>query len=277
MIHRWLRCLLAIGMGVFCSVASVMAEDLVIPGSGNPEYVLGRLAQEFNTRQSRHRVIVPPSSGTAGALRDVGEGVSTLGRVGRPLKEDERAKGFSFLPIGRDPVVLVAGAGVTVRRISQAQVLDIYSGKSLNWESLGGKAAPIRAIGREPTDASRQALQQVIKPFRDIVFGSNVKVVHLDPQLIELLDRFPTSLGFLNRSALSASKTALVPLALDGIEPTPDNLEKGLYPMWLEFGLVYKANPGMSPAAKAFVEFVRSPEGIRLLRKHGVLPTVTGN
>ncbi len=254
------------------AAGSVRAEDLVIPGSGNPEYVLKQMAKVFNARQSQYRVLVPPSSGTAGALRDVGDGVSTLGRVGRPLKDEERARGFSFLPLGRDPIVLVGGAGVTVRNLTAQQVIDIYTGKLLNWSALGGKAAPIRAIGREPSDASRQALQKVIPAFRDIVFGSNVKVAHLDPHLLELLDRYPSSLGFINRSAIAACNTAVVPLAFEGVAPTPENLEKGSYPLSLEFGLVYKTSTGMSPAAKAFVEFSRSPEGLRVLAEHGVLP-----
>lgn len=254
------------------AAGSVRAEDLVIPGSGNPEYVLKQMAKVFNARQSQYRVLVPPSSGTAGALRDVDDGVSTLGRVGRPLKDEERARGFSFLPLGRDPIVLVGGAGVTVRNLTAQQVIDIYTGKLLNWSALGGKAAPIRAIGREPSDASRQALQKVIPAFRDIVFGSNVKVAHLDPHLLELLDRYPSSLGFINRSAIAACNTAVVPLAFEGVAPTPENLEKGSYPLSLEFGLVYKTSTGMSPAAKAFVEFSRSPEGLRVLAEHGVLP-----
>ena len=254
------------------AAGSVRAEDLVIPGSGNPEHVLKQMAKVFNARQSQYRVLVPPSSGTAGALRDVGDGVSTLGRVGRPLKDEERARGFSFLPLGRDPIVLVGGAGVTVRNLTAQQVIDIYTGKLLNWSALGGKAAPIRAIGREPSDASRQALQKVIPAFRDIVFGSNVKVAHLDPHLLELLDHYPSSLGFINRSAIAACNTAVVPLAFEGVAPTPENLEKGSYPLSLEFGLVYKSSTGMSPAAKAFVEFSRSPEGLRVLAEHGVLP-----
>ena len=254
------------------AAGSVRAEDLVIPGSGNPEHVLKQMAKVFNARQSQYRVLVPPSSGTAGALRDVGDGVSTLGRVGRPLKDEERARGFSFLPLGRDPIVLVGGAGVTVRNLTAQQVIDIYTGKLLNWSALGGKAAPIRAIGREPSDASRQALQKVIPAFRDIVFGSNVKVAHLDPHLLELLDHYPSSLGFINRSAIAACNTAVVPLAFEGVAPTPENLEKGSYPLSLEFGLVFKTSTGMSPAAKAFVEFSRSPEGLRVLAEHGVLP-----
>jgi len=247
------------------------AEELVIPGSGNPEYLLTELANAFNNLQKEHRVTVPPSTGTAGALRDVEAGTTTIGRVGRPLKAEERARGLTYLPIGRDPVAFIAGAGVTLRNLTQTQAVEIYSGKVRDWRDLGAKPGPIRAIGREATDASRQAINRIIKPFETIVFSEQVKVVHLDPQMIELLDRFPTSLGFLNRSALSAGKSKLVFLALDGVEPTAENVDNGHYPLWLEFGLIYK--PGaLTPAGKAFIEFIQGA-GSRLVREHGVLPS----
>lgn len=204
----------------------------MIPGSGSPEYVLAQLAKAFNARQSQHRVVVPPSTGTAGALRDVGEGISPVGRVGRLLKDDEsrQASSIIYIPLGRDPVVVVAGAGVTVRDIAAAQMVDIYTGKIGNWSELGGKAAPIRAVGRGNSDASRQALNRVIKPFKDITFAPTIKTVHLDPHLIALLDRYPTSLGFPNGAALVACTTRVVHLTLDGIAPTPENVDKGALP-----------------------------------------------
>lgn len=265
-----LRRLAIAGIAAFAAW-SARAEDLTVPGSGNPEYVLGRLADAFNRQQSAHRVVVPTSIGTAGALREVLDGNTSLGRVGRPLKEDERARGLQYLPIGRDPVAFVGGAGVTVRSLSSAQAVDIYAGRRTDWQDLGGKPAPIRAIGREPTDTSRLAIGRVIKPFADMAMGDNVKLVHLDPQVIELLDRYPTSLGFLNRSALNACRTAVRPLALDGVEPTTENLAAGRYPVWIEFGLIHRTE-GTSPAAKAFLEFIRSPAGQRILRDHGILP-----
>ncbi|MBN8518003.1 MAG: substrate-binding domain-containing protein [Candidatus Accumulibacter sp.] len=250
------------------------AEDLVIPGSGNPEYVLDQLAKAFNARQAQHRVVIPPSTGTAGALRDVGEGISSVGRVGRLLKDEERRQGFVHISLGRDPVVIVGGAGVTVRSLSAAQLVDIYSGRITNWRELGGKAAPIRAVGRENSYASRQAIAKVIKPLQDITFGPGVKTVNLDPQLIALLDRYPSSLGMLNRSALSACTTRVVHLALDGVDPTPENLEKGSYLAWVELGLIHKQN-GVTPAARAFLDFIRSPDGQRIVRQHGILPPRT--
>lgn len=258
-----------------CLVAALLpavapAEELVVPGSGNPEHVLRVLAEGFHRSQAVHRIVVPGSTGTAGALRAVDEGTAVLGRVGRPLTAEERSRGLVFVPIGRDPVLFVGGAGVTLTGLTRTQVMDIYSGKVANWRELGGRPGPIRAIGRESTDTSRQSIQRVIEPFSTIVFGENVKVVHLDPQMLDLLDRFPGSLGFINRSALAVARTRLVPLALDGVEPSPQNVGAGRYPVWLEFGFVHRRGL-RSPAAEAFVAFVRSSEGVRLLREMGVL------
>lgn len=248
-----------------------LAEDLPVTGSGNPEYVLGRLAEAFNRQQSAHRVSVPASTGTAGALRDIRAGATSLARVGRPLKAEELVGGIRYLPIGRDPVVFVAGAGVSLRSLSPQQATDIFAGRLADWRELGGKPGPIRAIGREPTDASRQAIGRAIPAFADMAWGANIKLVHLDPQLVEMLDRYPTSLGFLNRSALGACRTAVVPLALDGVAPSAESLAAGRYPVWIEFGLIHREG-GLTPAGKAFIEFIRSPAGVRILRDHGILP-----
>jgi phosphate transport system substrate-binding protein len=250
---------------------AALGDDITIPGSGNPEYVLRKLADAFNASQKSHTVAVPPSTGTAGALRDVSEGKAALGRVGRPLKEAERVGGMSYLPVGRDAVVFVAGAAVTVRSVTPEQMYDVYAGRVVDWRELGGKPGPIRAVGREPTDASRGVIDKTYKQFAAVQYPDNVKIVHLDPQLIELLDRFPTSLGFLNRSALYGAKSAVVPLALDGIEPTPDNLRAGRYPLWLEFGLIYRAG-ALSEGARAFLAYLESPAAQRILREHGVQP-----
>jgi phosphate transport system substrate-binding protein len=261
-----LLCLLALSLA-----APVAAETLTIPGSGNPEYVLGELAKAFNSQQKQHQVLIPPTTGTAGALRDVTQGTASIGRVGRPLKDVERTGGMTYHPLGRDPIAFAGGALVTGRTITRAQIVDIYAGKLTNWRDLGSKPGPIRAIGREVTDASRQAIARDIKVFASMVFDENVKIVNLDTQMIELLDRFPTSIGFLNRSALMAAKTRPVLLALDRIEPTADNVRSGRYPFWLEFGLIYQAG-ALTPAGQAFLTFVDSPAGVHVLRSNGVLP-----
>ena len=68
-------------LGCVLAVTAVRAEDISIPGSGNCEFVLAQLAKAFNASQNRHRVSVPPSTGTAGALRDLNDDKATIGRV----------------------------------------------------------------------------------------------------------------------------------------------------------------------------------------------------
>lgn len=266
--YRSLSRLLALWFGCFFLVGLAGGEELTITGSGNPEYVLGELAKAFNARQTAHRIIVPASSGTAGAIRDVSEGVSALGRTGRPLNEAERARGLVYLPLGREAVVAVAGAAVTVRNISSAQLIGLLEGKLDDWKELGGKPGPVRAIGKEATDSIRI---QISKHFKDINYGENVKIVHRDPLVIELLDRYPTSFAIMNRSALGACKTRVAVLALDGVDPLPLNVENGSYPLTMEFGLVHRKN-GLTAAGKAFLAFIDSADGVAILRRHGVLP-----
>lgn len=256
-----------------CLVApAAVAETLTIPGSGNPEYILGELARAYNSQQNLHRVVVPPTIGTAGAIREVSAGTATLGRVGRPLKDKELSLGLTYLPIGRDPVAFVGGAGVTAKGISTQQAIDIFTGKVGNWRDLGGKPGAIRAVGREITDASRQAIMKEIPAFENLQYHDGVKIVLLDPQSIELLDRYPASFGFLNRSQLSAARTGLKVLALDGVEPTAENVKAGRYKLWAEVGLIYKES-ALTEAGRSFIAFIGSPRGKELLRAHGLLLT----
>lgn len=250
---------------------SAHADELVIPGSGNPEHVLDELAREFNAGQSRHRVLVPATTGTAGAVRDVSEGTAVLGRVGRPLNAAELSRGLTYLPFARDVIAVAGGAAVNARGLSGAQLVAVFAGKITDWSVLGGKPAPIRVIGKEKNDTIRQ---QIEKKFGDLTMGDAVKIVHLDSQVLELLERYPTSFATLNRSALAASRTRLAILALDGVEPSLENLESWRYPLSVEFGLIHKSG-GLSPAAKAFLEFIRTEQAAKIMRAQGVLPLMT--
>ena len=255
---------------VLRSVGAAAAEELAIPGSGNNEYLVARLADGFNAAQDRHHVSVPSSTGTAGAIRALEEGTASLVRVGRPLKEAERSKGYVYVSLGRDAIEFVGGADVSVPGISSSQVMDIYNGKITDWRELGGRPGPIRAIGREVTDASRTVIGLRIKGFGDMRFADVVKLVHLDPQAIALLDRFPTSFGFLNRSALRSTKTRIVALELDSVAPTANNLASGRYPLWLELGLAHKKGE-LTEAGKAFLAFVSATGGVTILRELGIV------
>jgi len=250
----------------------VAAAELVIPGSGNPEHLLRELGRAFEARHPQHRIVVPGSIGTAGGLRELREGRAVLARIGRTLTDAEQAAGLSAVPLGRDAVVFVAGAAVTVREVKSAQMVDAFAGRITDWRDLGGAPAPIRVIGREPTDASRVAMSRHIPAFAQLAYGSSVKMSMLDPQTLDLLDRFGDSLAVLNLSALRAARTRLVPLALDGVAPDPAQVASGRYPAVLDLSLVRRAGDSLPAVAREFIDFVQSPAGLEVIRANGVVP-----
>lgn len=100
-----------VGLFLFLTHAALAgAETLVIPGSGAPEYIVGVLAKAFNGRQALHTIVVPTTTGTAGALRDFGEGIASIGRVGRSLTDAELRNGLTYHPSPAIPSRLSAAA-----------------------------------------------------------------------------------------------------------------------------------------------------------------------
>ena len=56
-------------------------------------------------------------------------------------------------------------------------------------------------------------------------------------------------------------------VALDGVAPTADNLASGKYPVRRPLYLTYlKDGAKVKPAIKAFLDFVRTPEGQQIIR-----------
>ena len=105
--------------------AGVAADVLEIPGTGACEVLLRSLAEAFNARHPEHRVVVPASIGTVGAMRLALSDQAVLVRVARPLIKEEKDQGLTYLPFARDMVVFAVGAKVPVRSITTAQLVDI--------------------------------------------------------------------------------------------------------------------------------------------------------
>ena len=59
-------------------ISPLRAEILEIPGTGAVEVLLTKLAVEFNKSSEDGKVLVPPSVGSSGGIRLVGEGENIL-------------------------------------------------------------------------------------------------------------------------------------------------------------------------------------------------------
>jgi phosphate transport system substrate-binding protein len=186
------------------------------------------------------------------------------------LTREEKDQGLTYLPFAHDPVIFAVGAKVPVRSITTAQLESIYKGTIRNWQELGGPQAPIRLLLRQPGDSSLLVIQKHLEFFRHITFDPGAKVVYTDPDMLNLLQKYDYSLGWLTLSSLKGAKTPVYPLALDGIAPTRENARAGQYDLLAEYALVFKEKR-LPPLAGTFLDFLFSEEGRVTIEKMGAI------
>jgi len=252
-------------------IATSRADTLTIPGGGLPQATLQGLAAAFNARHPEIEIRLPPSSGNAGAVRAVKRGEASLGRVSRRLTPEEISSGLREVVYAKDAVIFGVGAKVDVTGLSGRQLADIFSGSTVDWGQLGGSPAPIRVLIREPTETGYAVIKSRMPAFGDLKLLDNSKLANSDTDLIDLLDKYKRAVGWLTAASLRASKSGAKALAVDGIAPTPENLDNGRYTLFVERALIYR-EAYLSPAAKKFIAFVLSEEGRRILRQSDLVP-----
>ena len=261
---------------LICAVAlvyssPVAAETLEIPGTGACETILNELASAFNQQNPEDRIVIPPSSGSGGGIRLVGTGENNVGRVARPIKTEEMKYNLSYLVFAMDPVIFVSGKGVGVNNLTQSRLVDIFSGRIRNWKEVGGKDAPIRVLVREPGDSSLNAIIDSMPDFAKIVFDDNAKILYHDHEMVETLNKYRMSIGWVTLSTANTGKNSFRPLAIDDVFPSRENTLTGKYRIIGRYALVYKEKQ-LSPLARKFIDFIFSDSGRGIFVKSGLIP-----
>lgn len=264
----WLLIALAVG---FPGRVSAQAAALTIPGSGDWEAVLKQLADAYARANPGQAVEVPPSTGSSGGIRSVLNNTVILGRVARPLKAEQLRAGIKWHPVARDAVVFAVGERVELKTLGASQLAAVFAGRITDWRELGGKAAPIRVLVREPSDTVHQVIVNRLDAFRNLILTDQAKMATKTAEMIEMLGRYRTAVGWATQSALTGSDSGAQAIALDGVAPTVENLGSGKYPLSIDYALVYRQER-LDRAARDFLAFVGSEAGRAIIVRAGLAP-----
>ncbi|MFP5257501.1 MAG: substrate-binding domain-containing protein [Acidobacteriota bacterium] len=249
-------------------VAEVAETVVTVVGTGDSQELLHILAQRFMRDNPDVRVEVPDSVGSTGGLRALLAGKTVFARTARPLREEEIAAGLVEVVFAKSPVVFAVNPSVTgVSGLTADQALAIYSGKINNWSELGGPDLPIARVCREIPETSRALLNAAIPGFEaDGCRGQ--ATAFTTPDAVAMTAEHPGAIGYFSLAAITATK--LVPLAFNGVNPTPEHVGQGTYPLTIPFALAYK--PPLPPAAERFLKSLASPDALSVMTRLGCLP-----
>jgi phosphate transport system substrate-binding protein len=158
---------------------------------------------------------------------------------------------------------VVTNPGVTVKNLTKAQIVDIFTGKVLNWKDVGGADQKIVVINRPRSSGTRAVFTKTVmngapvseSGLTEDATGTVVSVVKQTP-------------GAVSYAAFSGTRGQGVnELSIDGIEPADDNITSGKYPIW-SYEHMFTNGAPTGETAK-FIAFVQ--KSADLAKKNGFI------
>ncbi|MFD3625175.1 phosphate ABC transporter substrate-binding protein [Streptomyces sp. NPDC058698] len=221
-------------------------------------------------------ITVATQGGSAGGISQLAKGQINIALSSKPLAEEDKATNPGFIPtqIGADAVGVivtkeVADAGV--KDLTADQVRDLFEGKITNWSEVGGPDLDVFVYDKEPGRGTREVLDKYIygdEKAPPPPESGNYAVVGGNLETRNKLESTPGAVAPLSTSFVEG-RDGLAAVTLDGIEPSPENIASGKYPMARPLYLITDGKPEGS--AKKFIDYILSSKGQKLMTKHDYL------
>ena len=188
-----------------------------------------------------------------------------LGYISRDLATAEMGK-VEVLPIGASGTGVGVNTLNTVKALTKDQIAKIFTGQITDWKDVGGTPGKIRVLLREPESSTRAAFESYFFGSTKPVYAKDAIEVFQIDETLKALGSFKDSIGMMTMNAKAFSTTDVRLLTIDNIAATRETLANGTYPIRRPLYFTYHPDPAkLKPTIKAFLDFVKGPEGQKIL------------
>jgi len=208
--------------------------------------------EEFQKKYAKVTVNIS-GGGSFTGQNQVASGSVNIGNSDVGLQDSLKNAGLVEHKLVGIPFVFVANPDVTVDNLTQAQYVDILTGKITNWKDVGGKDQAITIIHRAKSSGSRATIAEVV--LKNAAFTDNAVIQDSNGAVRAAIASTPGAIGYVDAAYVDAS---IKPLAYNGMKYTLENVQSGKYPVYT-FGRMYTKGEATG-AVKAFIEYVTGKE-----------------
>nr|HMQ52252.1 substrate-binding domain-containing protein [Anaerolineae bacterium] len=174
----------------------------------------------------------------------------------REIEADGRR--LRLVPLGQDAVAIITHPENPLPNLPVATLRDIFNGKVLNWQVIGGSDLAVQVVSREDGSGTRSAFEAAVMDNQPV---TPTAVVQPGSQaVVEYVAQNPGAVGYVS-AAFADDQVHVVPI--EGVLPTFEALQTRQYPLRSDLALVVAQNP---PAElEEFLRFVTSPAGRQII------------
>lgn len=237
----------------------------------------GKSLQIHARRDDERLVVEILSPGSAVAFTSLTKGEAEVGMSARPPDAKEfdnawllgrlRSPDQEFV-VGLDGLAIVVHPDNPLAALSREQLQRIFSGRVRDWSQVGGRAGPIRLVGRGTDTGAHELLSALLL---DGARQAPTTSVRADSAAISAaVARDAGAIGYVPvMAAPSGVRTLAVSNGGLAILPTPVNVMTEDYPLTRRLYLY--GGQLMSALGRSFANYAVSPEGQRVVARQGML------
>lgn len=204
--------------------------------------------------------------GSGVGIKQVGEGLVDIGNSGRKPTDEEIARyDLKLFRWAIDGVAPVVNPKNKVKQLTKSQLMDIFSGKIDNWKTLGGVDRKINLYTRDEASGTREVFWE--KGLDKGAIAPSAHVVVSNGAMKTAISQDPYGIGYVSVGHIDPT---VAPVTLDGVVPTIDTVRKGTYK--ISRGLFSNTKGEPAGLKKKFLDFLYTPDGMKIIEKHGFIP-----
>lgn len=199
------------------------------------------------------------------------DATTDIANASRPIKTKEivscREKGIDPVAtvIAKDGIAIVVHPSNPVKELTLEQLKKIFTGEISKWSEIGGNNKPIVIVSRDVASGTFEVFKTIVlegkKTRSDALMLASNKAVATTVASSE------DAIGYVGLGYLSSN---IKTLAIEGTGPTNETVVSGEYKIARPLFMYTNGSP--SGKAKAFIEFILSPEGQELVEEAGFVP-----
>lgn len=201
--------------------------------------------------------------------------VTSMTAAGQATLAHPKSSAFVYVPIGLDGLALIVDPANKIENLTLVQLRDLFSGRILDWSTLGGEPGEVQLVSREDGSGSRYLFEARVMAAEPVALTAVVMPSSAD--VVEYVAENPGAIGYVSQAyvidalaaqSADASATA-TPIAanqkhvrivrLENELPSIENVKNQRYFLTQPLYLISNGQPrGWS---RSFVDFALSPAG----------------
>lgn len=186
----------------------------------------------------------------------------------------EKGVELEIVPIVKEAFVFFVNKENPVSNLTLEQIQNIYSGKITNWKEVGGANAQILAFQRPTNSGSQSGMLELVMKGIKMMEPTTETIASGMADIIDVISDYnnkDTAIGYsyyYYASTMYTSDTMKL-LAVNGVEPTYDNIKNGLYSIQTAYYAVIRKDEPEDSDARKLLNAMISERGQNVAKEAG--------